>query len=131
MNDIWAGEHLPCLDRLNAWAFPRSDVPLPAYDSSNPDWSWSSGHAPEYYDTDAWRADAGCTTYYRGNNGGVREVNRLNRPSLWYKISPLVKITITHKECVADAEVPSGPPPAGKADMLALYNDDTLHWYPG
>jgi hypothetical protein len=90
--DEWSGEDLP--KTTMSWLKPGQS-------------------SPENQDTDAFRAMAGCETFYRFENGKQRHEDRRNRGSRWIRVGGNKEAFITDVRCPArpHRRPTSGPQP--------------------
>jgi hypothetical protein len=90
--DEWSGEDLP---------------------KTKMDWLKPGQSSPEGKETDAFRAMAGCETFYRFENGKQRHEDRRNRGSRWIRVGGNKEAFVTEVRCPAKPHrrPTSGPQP--------------------
>jgi hypothetical protein len=76
-------------------------------------WLKPGQSSPENLDTDAFRAMAGCETFYRFENSKQRHEDRRNRGSRWIRVDHNKEAFITEVRCPAkpSRRPISGPQP--------------------
>jgi hypothetical protein len=76
---------------------------------ANMSWLKPGQSSPEGKDTDAFRAMAGCDTFYRFEQGKQRHEDRRNRGSRWVKVDENKEAFVTGVRCPAQPHRPTRP----------------------